>query len=44
MIGMVSVVTRNSTVAELSMRFERDDFYAYPVVDDGDAIGVVTIR
>jgi CBS domain-containing protein len=38
----VKTVTRELTMRELGERFERDDFNAYPVEEDGQVIGIVT--
>lgn len=38
----VRTVTRDLTVRELGDMFERDDFNAYPVEEDGQIIGLVT--
>ena len=38
----VKTVTRDLTMRELGEMFERDDFNAYPVEDDGQVIGLVT--
>ena len=38
----VRAVARNVTVGELGERFEREDFNAYPVVDDGQVVGIVS--
>jgi len=38
----VSTVTRALTVRELGDMFKRDDFNSYPVVEDGQVIGIVT--
>jgi CBS domain-containing protein len=42
MARTVKTVTRGLTVRELSDMFERDDFNAYPVEDDGQMVGLVT--
>lgn len=42
MTKTVRTVTREHTVRELSEMFERDDFNAYPVEDDGQVVGIVT--
>lgn len=42
MTRSVRSVSREMTVRELEDLFERDDFNAYPVVEDGRAIGLVT--
>ncbi len=42
MTQAVKTVTREHTVHELSEMFERDDFNAYPVEDDGQVVGIVT--
>lgn len=38
----VTTVTRVLTMRELGAMFERDDFNAYPVEDDGQMVGLVT--
>lgn len=38
----VKTASRQLTMAELQKRFEADDFNAYPVVENGDVIGVVS--
>lgn len=38
----VRAVARNVTVGELGERFEREDFNAYPVVDGGQVVGIVS--
>jgi CBS-domain-containing membrane protein len=38
----VTAVSRTTTVRELGEMFERDDFNSYPVVDNGEVIGIVT--
>ncbi len=38
----VTTVTRGLTMRELGAMFERDDFNAYPVEDDGQMVGLVT--
>jgi len=42
MTGNVRTVTRDLTVGDIGEMFERDDFNAYPVEDDGQVVGVVT--
>jgi CBS domain-containing protein len=42
MTGSVRTVTRDLTVGDLGAMFERDDFNAYPVEDDGQVVGIVT--
>jgi CBS domain-containing protein len=42
MTQAVKTVTREHTVRDLSEMFERDDFNAYPVEDDGQVVGIVT--
>ena len=42
MTRAVKTVTRELTMRELGEMFERDDFNAYPVEDDGQIIGLVT--
>ena len=42
MTHAVKTVTREHTVRDLSEMFERDDFNAYPVEDDGQVVGIVT--
>ncbi len=38
----VKTVARDLTMFELSEMFERDDFNTYPVVEDGQVVGIVT--
>lgn len=38
----VKTVTRDLTMRELGDLFERDDFNAYPVEEDGQIVGLVT--
>lgn len=38
----VKTVTRELTMRELGDMFERDDFNAYPVEEDGQMVGLVT--
>lgn len=38
----VRTVGRDISVLELSEMFERDDFNAYPVEEDGQVVGIVT--
>ena len=38
----VTTVTRVLTMRELGAMFERDDFNAYPVEEDGQMVGLVT--
>ena len=38
----VKTVTRDLAVREVNEMFERDDFNAYPVEEDGQAVGIVT--
>jgi len=42
MTRTVKTVTRELTMRELGDMFERDDFNAYPVEDDGQIVGLVT--
>lgn len=42
MTRAVKTVTREVSMRELGGMFERDDFNAYPVEDDGQIIGLVT--
>ena len=42
MTRTVKTVSRDLTVRELGGLFERDDFNTYPVVEDGQAVGIVT--
>jgi CBS domain-containing protein len=42
MTSGVKTVTRDVTMRELQAMFERDDYNAYPVVEDAHAIGLVT--
>lgn len=42
MTRTVRTVTRGLTMRELGSMFERDDFNAYPVEDDGQIVGLVT--
>jgi CBS domain-containing protein len=42
MTRTVTAVTRGLTMRELGAMFERDDFNAYPVEDDGQMVGLVT--
>jgi CBS domain-containing protein len=42
MTRAVKTVTRELTVRELGGMFERDDFNAYPVEEDGQIVGLVT--
>ena len=42
MTRTVKTVTRGLTMRELGEMFERDDFNAYPVEDDGQMVGLVT--
>jgi CBS domain-containing protein len=35
-------VTRDRTVRDLGEMFEKDDYNSYPVVEDGQVIGIVT--
>ena len=42
MTRTVSTVTRSLTVRELGDMIKRDDFNTYPVVEDGEVVGVVT--
>lgn len=38
----VKTVGRSLTIRELSEMFDRDDFNAYPVVENGEVLGIVT--
>lgn len=38
----VKTVSRETTVRELSEMLDRDDFNSYPVVENGEVIGIVT--
>lgn len=38
----VKAVPRDLNMLELSEMFERDDFNTYPVVEDGQVVGIVT--
>ncbi len=38
----VKTVTRDLTMLELGEMFERDDFNTYPVIEDGQVVGIVT--
>lgn len=42
MTRTVKTVTRGVTIRELGDMFERDDFNAYPVEEDGQMVGLVT--
>ena len=42
MTRTVRAVTRGLTMRELGQMFERDDFNAYPVEEDGQMVGLVT--
>jgi CBS-domain-containing membrane protein len=42
MTRAVKTVTRELTVRDLGALFERDDFNTYPVVEDGQVVGIVT--
>lgn len=42
MTSAAKTVTRERTVRDLSEMFERDDFNSYPVVEDGQVVGIVT--
>ncbi len=42
MTRTVKTVTRNMTMRELQKMFDRVDFNAFPVQDDGDIVGLVT--
>jgi CBS-domain-containing membrane protein len=42
MTRSVKTVTRELTVRDLGAMFERDDFNTYPVVEDGQVVGIVT--
>jgi CBS domain-containing protein len=38
----VKTVARETTVRELGVMFDRDDFNTYPVEEDGQVVGIVT--
>jgi len=42
MTRAVKTVTRELTVRDLGALFERDDFNTYPVLEDGQVVGIVT--
>ena len=42
MTRAVTTVSRKVTVRDLNRMFERDDFNTYPVVEDGQVVGLVT--
>ncbi len=42
MTRAVTTVSREVTVRDLNLMFERDDFNTYPVEEDGQVIGLVT--
>ena len=42
MTGSVITVTRQITVSELGKLFEEHDFNSFPVVEDGNVLGIVT--
>jgi CBS domain-containing protein len=42
MTRAAKTVTRERTVRDVSEMFERDDFNSYPVVEDGQVVGIVT--
>ena len=42
MTRAVTTVSRELTVRDLNQMFERDDFNTYPVVADGQVVGLVT--
>jgi CBS domain-containing protein len=42
MTASVDTVTRDITMRELQARFERDDYNAYPVVENQHVVGLVT--
>ena len=42
MTRAVTTVSRQLTVRDLNQMFERDDFNTYPVVEDGQVVGLVT--
>jgi CBS domain-containing protein len=42
MTRAVETVTRECTMSELGAMFDRDDFNTYPVVEDGQVVGIVT--
>jgi CBS domain-containing protein len=42
MTGNVRSVTRELSVGDIGAMFERDDFNAYPVEDEGQVVGIVT--
>ena len=42
MTRTVKTASRAETMAELQRRFDADDFNTYPVVEDGEVVGIVT--
>lgn len=42
MTRAVKTTTRAETMAELQRRFDADDFNTYPVVENGEVVGIVT--
>jgi CBS domain-containing protein len=38
----VTTVTRQTTLRELEVLFEKDDFNSFPVVEEGKMVGIVT--
>ena len=42
MTGAVTTVTRQVTMGELGKLFEKHDFNSFPVVEDGNMLGIVT--
>jgi CBS domain-containing protein len=42
MTGSVTTVTRDVTMRELELLFERHDFNSFPVMDGGKMVGIVT--
>ena len=38
----VKTITRNVSIEQLKKRFEKDDFNAYPVVEHGEVLGLMT--
>ena len=44
MTHAVQTVTRQVTLRDLETLFERHDFNAFPVVDEGKVLGIVTKR
>ena len=42
MTGSVATVTREATMPELEELFEKHDFNSFPVVEEGNMLGIVT--